>query len=159
MYIPCVECAKAGNACCIGRQIVITDKDIDRVAAHVGHRGFYVFEEPEPWYLEPFYDPDWLPLVLQPDGQLKILKRKDDKSCGFLGEKGCVLPFDVRPRLCQLHPYTFTEQGIIGLDMECLISHLDNVNEYLAGHDMPIEKAKEWQKELYEELNREKGLR
>lgn len=153
VYIPCVECAKAGNVCCVTRQIVITDKDIDRVAAHVGHRDFFVYEFPEAWYLEPSYDQDWLPLVLQPDGRLQILKRKEeDKSCGFLGDKGCVLPFDVRPRLCQLHPYMFTEKGIIGLDMDCLISHMDKVEEYLAEHDMPIEKAKAWQKELYDEL-------
>lgn len=159
MYIPCVECAKAGHACCVGRQIVITDKDIERVAAHVGHRNFVVYEEPEPWYLEPFYDTNWVPLVLRPDGRLKILKRKADKSCGFLAENGCVLPFAVRPRLCQLHPYTFTEEGIIGLDMECLISHEKNAYEYLAEHDMPLEEAKKWQKELYEELNREKAGR
>lgn len=156
VFIPCCECAKAGNVCCVNRQIVITDKDIDRVAAHVGHRDFYVFEYPEPWYLEPFYDPDWLPLVLQPDGRLKIFKRKEDRSCMYLGDQGCVLPFEVRPRICQLHPYMFTAEGITGLDMTCLISHQPDAYTWLAEHEMPMEKAVEWQKELYAELKREK---
>lgn len=156
MNIPCCECEKAGAVCCVMRQVIITDKDIDRVAVHLGRRDFYAFEFPEAWYLEPCYDPDWLSLVLQPDGKLKVLKRKEDRSCNLLGAKGCVLPFDVRPRLCQLHPYMHTAKGIIGLDMTCLISRVDKVETYLEEHNMPMDKAKEWQKELYFELNREK---
>ena len=153
---PCFECVKAGGGCCLIRQIVITEKDIERVAACLGRSDFYSFEFPEDWYLEPCYDPDWLPLVLRPDGRLKILKRKEDRSCGLLGENGCVLPFHVRPRLCQLHPYLHTEAGIIGLDQACLISHVHDVVAYLEDNDMPLEKAVEWQEELYFELKKEK---
>lgn len=156
MSIPCCECAKAGGACCVIRQVIITDKDIERVAAHIGRRDFYSFEYPEAWYLEPCYDPDWLSLVIRPDGRLKVLKRNENRSCGFLSEKGCVLPFDVRPRLCQLHPYMHTAKGIVGLDKTCLISLVDRVDEYLKENDMPMDKAVLWQKELYFELIREK---
>ena len=146
----------AGGACCLNRQIVLTLGDIDRIAAHLGHRDFFIMERPEPWYLEPSYDPEWLPKVMSPDGYLRVLKRNEGSRCGMLTNTGCILPFKVRPLVCQLHPYMYTEKEILGIDESCPISREQDGFAILDRLDMPLSKAIGWKHQLYDELNEER---
>lgn len=154
--IPCISCVLAGGSCCINRQIVLTLGDVQRINARVGHNDFFTMEEPEPWYLDPFYDQAWLPLVLNPEGLLRVLKRSSDKSCGMLTKTGCVLPFESRPLVCQLHPYMYTETDIIGIDDTCPISKEKDGFTILDRLNMSMEKAVGWQHLLYSELYTER---
>lgn len=155
--IPCIRCAMAGGTCCLNRQIVLTLGDVDRITAYVGHRDFFAMEGPEPCYLEPFYDQFWLPLVLNSKGLLRVLKRNADKSCGMLTHKGCILPFESRPLVCQLHPYMYTETEILGIDDTCPISRENDGFGILNRLNMPMEKAIGWQHLLYDELYAERN--
>lgn len=146
----------AGGSCCLNRQIILTNGDIERIAQFLGNRDFVVTETPEPWYLEPSYDPDWVPLVIKPGGVLRIIKRNKDKNCEMLTDKGCRLPFDSRPLICQLHPYMHTEKDILGIDDTCPISKEKDCATILEQLDMPLGKARQWQHRLYEELNSER---
>lgn len=156
--MPCLKCAMAGGSCCLNRQIILTVGDVQRINACVAHHDFFNMEKPEPWYLDPFYDPAWLPLVLNPQGLLRVLKRNPDKSCGMLAKNGCVLPFETRPLVCRLHPYMYTETEILGLDDTCPISKEKDGLSILDRLNMPLEKAIEWQHLLYSELNSEKKI-
>lgn len=147
----------AGGSCCLNRQIILTTGDIERISQFVGTREFYTMEAPESWYLEPSYDPDWLPLVMKPGNVLRVLKRNREKNCEMLTDKGCRLPFSIRPLICQLHPYMHTEKGILGVDESCPISKEKESNAILEQLDMPLVKAREWQKKLYLELNSERN--
>lgn len=154
--IPCIACALAGEACCLNRQIVLTKGDMDRISGHVRHRDFFALEKPDPWYLEPFYDPDWLNLVIRPDGYLRVLKRNENAECTLLTKTGCMLPFFARPLVCQLHPYMYTENGILGIDESCPISREKDGYACLERLDMPLDKAIGWRLKLYDELNQER---
>lgn len=155
--VPCIACVLAGCSCCLNRQIVLTLGDVERIHACVGHRDFFTMEKPEPWYLDPFYDPAWLSLVLNSAGLLRVLNRNSDKSCGMLTKTGCVLPFEYRPLVCQLHPYMYTETEIIGIDDTCPISKKKDGFTILDRLNMPMEKAINWQHLLYNELHTERN--
>ncbi|WP_321417982.1 YkgJ family cysteine cluster protein [uncultured Desulfobacter sp.] len=155
--IPCIAFALAGGSCCLNRQIVLTLGDVRRISACAGHYNFFVMEKPEPWYLDPFYDPAWLTLVLNPEGLFRVLKRNPDKSCGMLTKTGCILPFEFRPLVCQLHPYMYTETEIIGIDETCPISKEADGFTILERLNMPMGKAIGWQHLLYNELHTERN--
>jgi len=50
-----------------------------------------------------------------------------------------------------------TEKGILGVDESCPISKEKESNAILEQLDMPLVKAREWQKKLYLELNSERN--
>ena len=156
--IPCISCVSAGGSCCLNRQIILTFGDVQRVKACIGHDNFFTIEKPEAWYLEPFYDPAWLPLVLNQQGLFRVLTRNADKSCGMLTKTGCMLPFESRPLVCQLHPYMYTETEIIGIDDTCPISKEMDGFSILNRLNMPREKAVDWQHLLYTELHTERDM-
>lgn len=136
----------------MNRQIIVTTGDIARISQYLGHREFYVLEPPSPWYLEPGYDPDWVPLVLRPDGLLCVLKRIGKDTCGMMTEAGCRLPFHARPMVCRLHPYMYTEQGLLGIDETCPIAAEKDGAAILEKMNMPPDQARLWLHQLYDEL-------
>jgi hypothetical protein len=62
----------------------------------------------------------------------------------------------MRPLICRLHPYTFTEAGISGVDPTCLISHEGNWPVLLEQLGMAIAEARKWHQLLYCELHADK---
>lgn len=158
MSVPCVRCVMAGGSCCLNRQIVVTTGDIERISQFLGHREFFTLEPPSPWYLEPGYDPDWVPLVLRSDGLLRVLNRTGQNACGMLTDTGCSLPLEARPRVCQLHPYMYTEQDIIGIDETCPLAAEKDQTAILEEMNMPLDKARFWLRQLYDELNADRSV-
>ena len=153
MLSPCARCAQAGSSCCQGYQILLTSGDIRRIADVVGHYDFLSIEPPVIEEIAPDYDPQWLPLILEPDQTVRVLRRSPEKRCSLLTETGCQLPWASRPLICRLYPYTYTEQGILGIDPACPISKTCEWTKALDGMDMPAAKAKEWLTLLYAEVH------
>lgn len=156
MSSPCCRCAQAGTSCCTNRQIHLTSGDMACISRFLGWNDFSTIEAPDPWYLEPEYDPAWLTWTLGPGGLLRVLKRKQGKACGMLTGTGCLLPFHERPMICRLHPFMYTEEGILGIDPTCPISRKADWPSVLEKLGMPIEKARDWQRMLYAELYSDK---
>lgn len=146
----------AGKTCCLGRQIVLTTGDLERIFNVLGRHDFFTMEPPDPWFLEPGYDPEWVPLVTNPGGLLRVLKRNREKNCEMLTATGCLLPSHARPLVCQLHPYMHSEAGILGIDTTCPISEEARGFAILEELGMTLEKAREWCTMLYAELKKEK---
>jgi hypothetical protein len=84
------------------------------------------------------------------------MKRTAGKNCTMLAEKGCILPMTLRPLICRLHPYTFKEAGISGVDPACPISQGENWPVLLAQMGMAIAEARKWHQLLYCELHADK---
>lgn len=108
----------------------MTSGDVARIAAHTGASGFTHRTRPtDPAYFE--HDPDdpnWVRYTIAPDGTRQVLKKQDGREagaggvhgragdCTFLGKAGCVLPEEVRPLVCRLYPFMYTERGLDGVD-------------------------------------------
>jgi len=155
MSHPCVTCAGNGTSCCEGTQIGLTTGDVQRIATFLGHDDFFHLETAEPDYLDVLDDPDWVALTVRPDGRRRVLKRTPGKRCGMLTDLGCQLPWDVRPLICRLHPYTYTEAGISGIAATCPISGHAAWPIVLTDLGMAVAHAQEWHRLLYAELRAE----
>ena len=149
---PCMNCARAGTSCCKGYQILLTTGDLERISGFLGDHDFFTFETPVPEEFSPDYDPTWLPMILGSDTQVRVLKRTPEKNCSLLTPTGCRLPFDRRPLICRLYPYTYTEQGILGVDAACPISREKEWGTVLEHLDMPTARATQWLTQLYAEV-------
>ena len=156
MTTPCYQCSQDGTSCCKGTQILLTAGDVRRIARFLGHFRFFTFEVPDPVYTDPGDDPGWLTLTVRPDGRRCVLKRTAGKSCTMLSEKGCILPITVRPLICRLHPYTYTEADVSGVDPSCPMSHEKNWPVLLEQLGMASVEARKWHRMLYHELRGEK---
>lgn len=154
MSLSCMDCARAGTSCCNHYQIVLTTGDIERMASFLGHQNFFTIEPPILEDMEPDYDPDWLPLVLGDDTRIRVLKRDANRTCFLLSATGCSLPAENRPLICRLYPYTYNEEGILGIDHDCPISKEMEWGTVLERLDMPAEKAKQWLSLLYAEVKK-----
>ena len=152
MLSPCVCCARSGHSCCQGYQIPLTAGDIQRVAEFLGNTDFYRIEVPVFDDISPDYDPSWLPLIEEPDHRVRVLKRTPEKRCSLLTESGCQLPWERRPLICRLYPYTYTETGILGIDASCPISCGGGWQAALADMEMPQVRAMQWVSQLYNEF-------
>ncbi len=75
----------------------------------------------------------------------------------MLGENGCLLPMAVRPLICRLHPYTYTEAGISGVDPACPISRERDFSAVLEKLGMAMNEARRWHELLYCELHGDKA--
>ncbi|MFO0873248.1 MAG: YkgJ family cysteine cluster protein [Phycisphaerales bacterium] len=110
---PCARCAQIQRTCCQRAEILVTAGDRARIAAHAGRDDFWERRRPaDPEYLE--HDPDdpnWRDLTVNADGTRNVLRRTSD-GCTFLGRHGCELPMEVRPLVCRLYPFDFTERGL-----------------------------------------------
>jgi len=149
-----MRCARVGTSCCKNYQISLTTGDIQRVSDFLGHQNFFTLEPPVPEEINPEYDPQWLPLIMESMGRVRVLKRTAEKNCSMLTENGCQLPYDCRPLICRLYPYTYTEEGIVGIGASCPISREKDWGAILEQLDMPADKARQWLCLLYTEVRK-----
>lgn len=117
---PCARCASMQKTCCQRAEILVTRGDLARIAQHTGQSDFWNNRPPEnAEYLEQDPDdPNWLAYTTNERGERRMLLRRPTGDCTFLGEAGCVLPLEVRPLVCRLYPFAYTESGIDGQDVE-----------------------------------------
>ncbi len=150
----CARCAQPGPSCCQHRQICLTAGDVARISDFLGQGDFSLLEAPEPDYLDPGDDPEWLLLTLSDDGRRLVLRKKPNRDCAMLTETGCRLPLEIRPLICRLYPYTFSRKGISGVDPECRLSANADCQSHFDHMGMTQPKAVEWHLLLYKELDR-----
>lgn len=117
---PCATCAKLQRTCCQTAEILVTAGDRARIARHTGLADFTSRKAPaRPAYAQDDPDdPNWKRWTIAPDGTRTVLQRRPDGDCTFLGSSGCTLPEEVRPLVCRLYPWSYTERGMTGLDDE-----------------------------------------
>jgi len=136
----------------------LTGGDLERIAGFAGRSDFWEFRRPEnPDYLDQDDDPNWLHYTLRSDGTRRVLKRGASGDCGFLTATGCRLPVSVRPLICLLHPFTYTEKGIDGTGSDCPSHLLPEGETLLESLSMNPAQGEEWRARLYSELR--KGVR
>ncbi len=153
----CARCARNQKTCCQEREIYVTPGDVRRIEAHTGHGDFFEFRMPaDPTYLDQDDDPTWRDRVFRDDGSRRSLKRRDDGDCTFLGPVGCTLPSDVRPLVCRLYPFDYTEAGIQqDLAEGCPLHLLLPGETILTALDMRLADAERLRAQLYDELSEE----
>lgn len=153
----CVRCAKHQKTCCQTRAIYVTPGDRRRIGAVVGHDNFVTFEVASPEHLDQADDPTWGQLVFRPDGSRRVLRRKGNGDCLFLGAAGCTLHVETRPLVCRMYPFEYTERGIESELSDGCPTHLMRPHESLLKVlDMRHEDGERWRKQLYQELHEEK---
>lgn len=152
----CSRCARVRKTCCY-LEIYVTLGDVKRIAAHCGRSDFHEFRVPDDAdYLDQDDDPAWRYHVADEDGRRRVLERRADDACTFLGPHGCVLPIEVRPLVCRLHPYNYTEAGISAeLADGCPTRLLKHGQTLLIALDMNLEDAWRWHRQLYAEIRGE----
>ncbi|MBN2065048.1 MAG: YkgJ family cysteine cluster protein [Sedimentisphaerales bacterium] len=153
----CLDCAANDQSCCEGKQIYITLGDVQRIREFGIKEEFHTFEPLGEDYLTGGGDPGWNPLILNEDGNRRILAVKADGNCMFLSDKGCTLPGNVRPLLCRIYPYDFTGPSITGMCQGCPISKQENWLDILNSSQMNLETAKAWVEQLYDEIYQERA--
>lgn len=152
----CIRCARERKTCCQTSEVFVTKGDVRRIEAHSGRTDFHHFQYPEdPVYLDQSDDPTWERHVFREDGTRRILRRRPDGDCTFLGEAGCALPEDVRPLVCRLYPYLYNDQGLDGVSTGCPSHLLRRDQTILDALDISLARAQAWHRELYTELRQE----
>lgn len=148
----CALCAQAGKTCCQQTDILLTGGDVRRVEAYTGTGEFFEFRPPrEPGALGDDDDPNWLAYTLRLDGTRRVLRQREGGDCRFLAHDGCVLPAEVRPLICRLHPVTYTEFGLAGISPDCP-AELAPGTDVLTSIGMDFAAAAGWHRQLYDEL-------
>lgn len=148
----CARHAQIGVTCCQKSEILCTDGDLRRIAAHVGRDDFYeVKASVDPSYVPDEGDP-WS-MGFYPDGSRPVTKRKANGDCSFLGEAGCVLPMETRPVVCRMYPYVFDEHRITGVDADrCPMEVVQPGKTIVEQLEMDPVAAERWRAQLYAEL-------
>lgn len=156
---PCATCAGLQKTCCQRAEIVITEGDRARIARFTGRTGFATRLAPErAAYAEADPDdPNWQRWTIAEDGTRAVLRRRPAGDCSFLGAAGCTLPEDVRPLVCRLYPWSYTERGLQGLDDEycpkqALLPRDQPGATMLTVLGMDPVVGERWRRMLYEEL-------
>jgi|JRYL01.1.fsa_nt_gb Fe-S-cluster containining protein len=160
---PCARCAAVQRTCCQRAEILVTAGDQARIGAFLASgRGtpatgdFVERRAPaDPEYVRPDPDdPNWLRYTVAADGTRRMLRRAPNGDCTFLGATGCILPETVRPLVCRLYPYSYSERGLDGVDSEyCPTALLAPDGRSMAAVlDIPATTAEGWRRQLYEEL-------
>jgi uncharacterized protein len=151
----CVRCARHMATCCQTSEIYITPGDVERIASHALERSFYEYRPPDdPVYLDHADDPIWPRYVFKrPDGTRRVLRRRDNGDCTFLGKSGCTLPLERRPLVCRLYPYDYNEQGLkANLARGCPTELLSGGESLLVALSIERADAERWHRQLYDEL-------
>ncbi|ADB18042.1 protein of unknown function UPF0153 [Pirellula staleyi DSM 6068] len=150
----CVRCSRVQLTCCQSCEIHPTAGDTERIAEHTGLTDFTEYRYPDdPVYLQHDDDPVWLAHVFRPDMTRRVLKRKENGDCMFLGNAGCVLPLEVRPLVCRIYPFQYNHTGLTGgLSDGCPTQLLQIGQTLLEALDMNQTDAERWHKQLYEEI-------
>lgn len=156
----CVRCARAMETCCQSCEIYVSPGDAQRIAEYTQTtvESFAEFRYPDdPIYLTAHEDdPIWPLTVIREDHQRRVLKRRENGDCHFLGEQGCRLPLETRPLVCRLYPFDYNEQGIKPqLARGCPVELLRPGTTLLQELDMNIEDARRWHAQLYQEIRLE----
>lgn len=154
----CVRCSRRQKTCCQQTDIFVTLGDVGRIADHVGRRDFTEYRGARsPVYLDQDDDPLWRDTVFRADGTRRVLKKKPNDDCSFLGEAGCVLPLETRPLICRLYPFDYTEAGIDDeLGDYCPTHLLPPGVGLIEALDMRRTDAERWHEQLYNELRDER---
>lgn len=149
----CVKCSQIGKTCCQRCEILVTAKDKRRIAEYTGRSDFWHDRVPtDPSYADQDDDPNWLKWSFNPDGSRPVLKRRADGDCGFLTPTGCSLPMEVRPLVCRLYPYSYTERSVDGIAEGCPKEVVPPGGTLLKILDMRLADAQRWHAMLYSEL-------
>ena len=154
----CARCARIARTCCQDNEIYVTPVDVKRIAVHTGLTGFWQYHAPDNVaYLDQDDDPLWAECTLRADGTRRVLRLVPGGNCMFLSPTGCMLPLEVRPLVCRLHPYQYTEAGI---DSEpasgCPRSLMASTPNLFAAIGMNLGDARRWHQQLYAEIRLEK---
>ncbi len=153
----CARCAWHTKTCCQNSDIYTTPKDVERIADFTGQRDFTEYRTPvHPVYLDHDDDPAWRDNVFREDHTRRVLKQQPNGDCTFLGEHGCVMPLEVRPLICRLYPFDYTEQGILEeFARGCPLELLTPGKGLLEELDLHIDDARHWHAQLYAEIRLE----
>lgn len=154
----CSRCAKVQKTCCQSCEIYVTPGDVRRIATETGRTDFHHMQPPvNPNYQDQDDDPAWKEFVFNEEGARRVLKRRTDGDCTFLGPHGCTLSLEVRPLVCRLYPYQYDETGIVDEDGEYCPMHLLSPGQSLLRVlDMNLDDARRWHRQLYVEIRLEK---
>jgi Fe-S-cluster containining protein len=149
----CAKHALIERTCCQTSEVFVTEGDKQRIAEHTGRLDFWENRAPEdPSYLDQADDPRWARGVFRPDGTRPILKREPGGDCTFLGREGCSLPVEVRPLVCRMYPFEYSEKGVEGVGGRCPDYVVPPGSTLLDTLGMKREDAVRWHKVLYREL-------
>lgn len=149
----CAKHAQVERTCCETSEVFVTEGDRSRIAAHAGRTDFWERRAPvDPSYLDQPDDPVWLERAFAPDGTRPILRRGPSGACTFLGTEGCTLPVEVRPLVCRIYPFEYTERGVEGVGGRCPSYVVPPGGTLLATLGMNREDAERWHRILYREL-------
>lgn len=156
---PCARCARTQKTCCQRAEILVTSGDIRRIGDHSGRADFWSLREPEDTgYLEDDPDdPNWQRFTADCQGRRRMLNRRPNGDCTFLGPQGCVLPLETRPLVCRLYPFAFNERRLTGVDDGyCPTNLFVKTNErgktMLTVLNMDPRDGERWRSALYHEL-------
>jgi uncharacterized protein len=155
----CVRCARHMKTCCQTCEIYTTPGDVQRISANTGRDDFTEYRVPDnPVYLDQDDDSAWRQHVFREDNSRRVLKRKSNGDCTFLGDKGCTLALEVRPLVCRLYPFEYTEAGIGDeLSSGCPLELLRPEQDLIGALEMNIDDARRWHRQLYQEIRLEPG--
>lgn len=148
----CAKCARHERTCCQQTDILVTDGDVRRITAHVGRSDFWEYRPPSYPITPQPADPNWLHYTLRPDGTRPLLKHQASGDCTFLTSTGCSLPVEVRPLICRLYPYDYTEQRLTGTVPGCPLYLVAKGQTLRQSLGMQLVDAKRWRQQLYLEL-------
>ena len=157
----CVRCSRRMKTCCQSCEIFTTEGDVGRITDYSGRREFTEYRAPsDPVYLEQDDDPLWLRAAFQPDGTRRVLKKQPNGDCTFLGNAGCVLPLEIRPLVCRIYPFDYTERGLRDeLATGCPTHLLPEGVGLVEALDMQRADGERWHGQLYDELRTELAAR
>ncbi len=153
----CVHCAARQQTCCQAHDIYVTLSDLRRIRQFVGGGEFWEYRVPEnPAYLDSDDDPLWESRVIRWDNSRRVLKQQPGGDCHFLRATGCILPLEVRPLVCRLHPCEYDEQGLWAeLSSGCPWFLLAPGLSPYEAVSMSLADAHRWHRLLYQEIHQE----
>jgi len=149
----CARCAELRGSCCHNKDILLTRGDLMRISQFTGDFSFHELRPPfDPAYLDQDDDPNWNTYTVNENGERRVLKVDSGNTCLFLTETGCRLPYEVRPLVCRLFPFSYNEHGLLAVEDECPVELLAPGENLLECLEMDTEKARRWHELLYREL-------
>jgi len=153
----CARCAGYMKTCCQSSEIYTTAGDVARIEAATGRADFTEYRHAgDPVYLDQDDDPTWRDHVFRGDGTRQVLRKQANGDCLFLGERGCRLDMEVRPLICRLYPFDYTEAGLrTRLARGCPVELLRPGMTLLDELDMGDADARRWHAMLYREVRAE----
>lgn len=138
----CAQCAKIYPTCCTlsqekGILFVLSPAEIKQIANYVQKKNFFKTELNSAQLVQSLIAifPDQKKDIIRiypPNNYHFTLALKQDK-CYFLGEKGCLLPRQIRPFFCRIYPFWVRERRItLFKDNQCLaLNQFKTVRELL----------------------------